>query len=361
MRRGHLAAWAPHCPVCARRHGTTPALGLGHVAAENGEDVSAGILLCADPACRHEYPVVDGIPVIMPDLRRHLGERGIELLLREDLDPALLSLLGDALGPESWLDVLRQTASTYVHDGYADLDPQEQAGDVLPGAARRGLEALLRLAAPWNAAGERLLLDVGCAAGRTSFDLAAAAPDGLVLGVDTNLALLRVARRMAREGRARYGRRRIGIAYDERGIAGDLAGRERVDFWACDAAALPFSRQAGLVAALNVLDCVPDPRGLLAGLARTLRTGGRLLLATPFDWSPRATPVEAWIGGHSQRGDGGGAAEPFLRAILTPGAHPQSIDGLRVAATGECGWHTRLHDRAAVSYRSHLMVLERKA
>ena len=47
----------------------------------------------------------------------------MELLLRDDLDPAALSLLGDALGPDSWLDVLRQGVSTYAWDAFADLDP----------------------------------------------------------------------------------------------------------------------------------------------------------------------------------------------------------------------------------------------
>ncbi len=371
MLRAHFRAFAPHCPVCARRHGTAPPLGLATVLEEVGEDVRGGILLCADPGCRHEYPIVDGVPVILPELRRHLAERGIELLLRDDLDPALLALLGDALGPDSWLDALRQAESTYAWDAYADLDagkggdagvpgPGADRADVpRPGAARRTLSALLRLAAPWSPDGSPLLLDLGCAGGRTAFDLAEAAPGGLVLGVDGNLALLRLAGRMARGGEARYGRRRSGIVYDARRVAGTLAGRERVDFWACDAAALPFAARAGTVAALNLLDCVPDPLALLGAMAARVAPGGRLLLATPFDWSTRATAVEGWIGGHSQRGEAGGDGAAFLRALLTPGAHPQSVPGLRVLAEGNCDWHTRLHERASVRYRTHLVVLER--
>ena len=362
MRRSHFAAWGPHCPVCARSRATAPALLLAEGATEVGDDVLSGILVCSEPSCRHEYPIVDAIPIIMPELRRHLGERAIELLLRDDLDPAVLSLLGDALGPDSWLDVVRQGVSTYAWDAYADLDPSEPAGGLpaepQPGAARRCLEALLALAAPVRPAGP--MLDVGCGAGRTCFDLAASSDGALVLGVDSNLALLRLASRVARTGSVAYDRRRIGTVYDDCRFDADLPGRERVDYWACDALALPFApAKAGLVLALNVLDCVADPHGLLTTFATLIRPGGLLLLATPFDWSTRATQVERWIGGHSQRGAGNGAAETLLLALLTPGAHPLAVAGLQVLSTADCAWQTRLHARSAVSYRSHLLAARR--
>ncbi len=358
MRRTHFAAWAPHCPVCARARGTAPALGLAEGAAEADGDVRSGILVCGEPTCRHEYPIVDGIPIIMPELRRHLGERAIELLLRDDLDPAVMGLLGDALGPDSWLDIVRQGVSTYAWDAYADLDPDEPPGGPRPGAARRCLEALLALAAARVPNGR--LLDLGCGGGRTSFDLAAANTGALVLGVDSNLALLRLAGRAGQGGQIAYARRRIGTVYDERRFAGDLPGRERVDFWACDALALPFAAgQAALVLALNLLDCVTDPHRLLLGMAAVLRPGGLLLLATPFDWSTRATPAAGWIGGHSQRGEGAGAAEPLLQALLTEGAHPLSVPGLQLVGTAEAAWQTRLHARSAVAYSTHLVAARR--
>ncbi len=346
--------------MCARDRGQTPALLLAGDARTEGDDVLAGTLVCAEPACRAEYPVIDGIPIILATLRQHLGERAVELLMRDDLDPRALSLLGDAMGPDSWFDVVRQGVSTYAWDGYADLDPGEAAGPdpaPRPGAARRCLQALLGLARPFDPSAAHLVLDLGCAAGRTSFDCAAAAPDGLVLGIDSNLALLRLARRAATRGEVAYGRRRIGLVYDERRFAAALPGRERVDFWACDAAALPFAPgRAGLVAALNLLDCVPDPAGFLHAAGGMLAPGGALLLATPFDWASRATPAEHWIGGHSQRGEGAGAAEPLLRSLLTDGAHARSVAGLTVVGAGNVAWHTRLHDRSAVLYQSCMMA-----
>jgi SAM-dependent methyltransferase/uncharacterized protein YbaR (Trm112 family) len=360
LRRRHFAAFQPHCPRCAADGAGRHALLLADIREERGEDVVSGILHCSRPACRHEYPIIDGIPLIVPALRPLLAERGIELMLRGDLDPALESLLGDAIGPGSWFDTLRQTASTYVWDGWADLDPGEApADDPRPGAVRRCLAALLDMANPDTAAAR--VLDLGCGAGRTAFDLAARQPEALVLGIDLNLGLLRLAQG-ALGGEVVYPRRRLGVVFDRRRFAVDLPGAERVDFWACDALALPFAPAgAGLIAALNLLDCVAEPRRLLAELAAALAPGGLLLLATPYDWSTRATPVETWIGGHSQRAEHDGAAEPFLRALLTDDAHPQSIGGLDVLAeTTAFPWHTRLHDRAAVCYRSHLLAIRRR-
>jgi SAM-dependent methyltransferase/uncharacterized protein YbaR (Trm112 family) len=365
MRRQHFAAFAPHCPSCAAAgNAARQVLELAYVGAARGDEVLAGILLCPNPACRHEYPIIDGIPVIVPDLAPLLAERAVELLLRQDLDPVLESLVGDAIGPGTWFDVLRQTISTYAWDGWADLDPQEaSSAGPRPGAARSCLARLEELAddGPPAVPTERVL-DLGCGAGRTSFDLAARHPAALVLGIDIGLALLRLAHGAA-GGQVTYARRRIGLAYDRRAFAVAPAGAERVDFWACDALALPFPRgTADLVAALNLLDCVASPLRLLAGMADLLRPGGRLLLATPYDWGAHATPPAAWIGGHSQRAADAGAGEPFLRALLREGAHVQSVAGLRLLGEEtDWPWQTRLHERSTVQYASHLLALVKDA
>ncbi|HVB68236.1 MAG TPA: methyltransferase domain-containing protein [Acetobacteraceae bacterium] len=361
MRRVHFAAFAPHCPRCARAGVGRHPLRLAVVLAEQDGDVRAGVLHCPNPECALEFPIIDGIPVIVPDPRSLLGERAVELLLRNDLDPVLEGLLGDATGPGSWFDVLRQTVSTYGWDGWADLDPAEPAAVAdapLPGAARRCLARLQELAGPVLA---RRVLDLGCGAGRTSFDLAAGHPEALVLGIDLSFGVLRLAQG-ALGGRVRYPRRRIGLVYDDRSFAVAPPGAGRVDFWACDAQALPFAPGAAdLAVALNLLDCVAEPRRLLAELAAAVRPGGQVLLACPYDWSTRATPMETWIGGHSQRAAHHGAAEPFLHALLTAGAHPQSVTGLALLAeTLSWPWQTRLHDRGSVLYRTHLLALARQ-
>ncbi len=358
MRRRHFESFRPVCPHCAAQGRPGRALVLAQTLAETDSDILAGVLHCPDPACQLEFPIVDGIPIIVADPRRLLAERGVELLVRSDLDPVLESLVGDAIGPDSWFDALRQTLSTYGWDAFGDLDPDEPTDGPRPGAARRCLEQLLALA---DVAGAAHVLDLGCAAGRTSFDLAEKHPGALVLGIDRSFALLRLAHAAAR-GSVSYPRRQIGLVYDRRCFAVALDSSEQVDFWACDALALPFAPgMVDLVAALNLLDCVTEPRRLLAGIAEVVRPGGRVLLATPYDWNTRATPLETWIGGHSQRASHRGSGEEFLRTLLQEGAHPQSVSGLRIIGeVTDWPWHTRLHARSAVQYRTHLLALARQ-
>jgi len=356
LRHAHFEAFRPVCPVCVKAGRGEHRLVIAeiHLACEDG--VQHGILHCSAETCRHEYPVIDGMPVVVPDLRRLLSERGIELLLRTDLDPRLESLVGDAIGPDSWFYATRQMLSTYGWDAYADLDPQEQPQDLTnqggpnPGAARRCLQHLLALNGPSNPA---RILDIGCAAGRTGFDLAAAYPQALVLGLDTNLALLSLARAAA-AGQVSYPRRRIGLAYDRRRFATVFDAAPRVDFWACDASALPFTDStADLTVALNLIDCVPSPSQVFGELARVTRAGGGILLATPYDWSQRVTGVENWLGGHSQRAAHGGSPEAFMDILL----QQHRIRG----QTPSWPWQTRLHDRSSVQYQAHLLAIERLA
>jgi SAM-dependent methyltransferase/uncharacterized protein YbaR (Trm112 family) len=356
VKLSHFEAFAPRCPLCLRAGREPGPLGLAYIGERSVGEIIAGTLQC--PECRHEYPVLEGIPVIVADLPKALSERGVELMVRDDIDPVLESLFGDAIGPDSWFDSMRQMQSTYGWDAYGDLDPDEVPydGGPVPGAARRCLRRLLTLGGPPEGDVARVL-DLGCAAGRTSFELAEAHPPALVLGLDMNLGLLRLAQR-AGAGVVSYPRRRIGLVYDRRRFGVALEGASRVDFWACDAVCLPFQEgQADLCAALNLIDCVANPRLLLECLARVTRAGGRILLSTPYDWAVRATPVVAWLGGHSQRAPHAGAGEAFLRA-LAGGAAGHSVAGLRLVAEDEdVAWQTRLHERSTVSYRAHLLSL----
>jgi SAM-dependent methyltransferase/uncharacterized protein YbaR (Trm112 family) len=320
MRRAHFEALRPLCVVCRASE-----LAVSHVAREERDDLLEGILTCGNPQCQREYPVIDGIPVLVGPIRAWLAANPLQVLLRDDLSPALESLLGDVLGAGSAYDTLRQHTGMYAEDHYATH------------SARK----LLAFASPRGRA-----IDVGCATGGVTFALAERT-QAMTVGVDLNFAMLRVASRALREKRVRFARRRVGLVYDREEL--DVESNELVDFWCCDASALPFAEDAfAFGASLNLIDCAAAPREMLSELARVVE--GEVILATPYDWAPTATPVEGWLGGHSQRGPNRGASEPVLYALL------QELGLEVVRDEPHVPWRVRLHERSSVDYDVHVVV-----
>ena len=304
-----------------------------------------------------EYPIIDGIPILVPDLRAYVSQNILPIMARTDLDRTVESLVGDCCGPGSGIDTLRQHLSTYGHDHYGDLDPdQPPGGDHGPGAVVRLLNKALDLA------GEDLpegpVVDAGCAVGRGTFELAQRL-DRPVLGVDLNFHMLRTAAMVMNHGRVNYPFRRVGLVYDRKSFPIHLPAKDRVDFWACDATCLPFGEKSmALAASLNLVDCVASPYDHLVCLAKILMPGGAALMTTPFDWSANATPVEAWLGGHSQRWGLQGRSEAFLDSLLSGGSHPNCLQNLGIQASEEgFQWPVRLHDRSRVVYTTRVMAL----
>jgi SAM-dependent methyltransferase len=316
VRRGHFEALRPLCVVChsAPVAITTPIRGTD-------DDVLEGIATCTSPDCLREYPIIDGIPIFVANIRAWLSANPLQVLMRDDLSSEIESLIGDVLGAGSAYDTQRQHAGIYASSPPLSFD-------VVPEGAS---------------------IDVGCAVGTSTFALA---KEHLTLGIDFNFAMLRIASSALRQGRMRYARRRVGLVYDRE--EREVAGSELVDFWCCDAANLPFVQATFAYAqSINVIDCLTSPHDAIAEIARILRPNGTAVIATPYDWSASATPVEQWLGGHSQRGPHHGASEPVLRRIVE-GA------GLTIVSEEESvRWRLRLHDRGTMEYAVHVVVARR--
>lgn len=358
MRRHHFESLKPVCPLC---RGSNPAgfpLEIAHVENEAKEHILEGVLHCTNQDCQREFPVIDGVPLLVGNVRQYVADNILSIYGRRDLSDFTESLLNDCCGPNSHFDAARQQVSGYTWDHYGNLDPDELPGEPRPGSILAALEAGRQLAKDVPAGP---VLDVGCSVGRSTFDLAEKGSE-LVLGVDLNFPMVRLAAEILRGGKVRYARRRVGVVYERREFAAYFQNSQQVDFWVCDATALPFRPATfSLVMNLNLLDCVQSPRELLMSIAKVLKPGGKTVVACPYDWSPGATTVEAWLGGHSQRSPAGGASEAVLRALLTPGAHPGSINLLKL--TGECDqvpWHVRLHERSTMSYKLHMVAAMRE-
>ncbi len=155
--------------------------------------------------------------------------------------------------------------------------------------------------APAAVAGQAL--DLGCAVGRASFELARRFAG--VAGVDMSSRFIQMADTLKHTARARYRRVEEGDITSEQRIdlaAFDLADvRERVFFHHGDAIDMAMRfRDIDLVLAANLIDRLPDPGALLAGIHRCLKPGGVLVLASPYSWDESHTPRTHWLGGFSE-------------------------------------------------------------
>ncbi len=299
------------------------------------------------------------MPVIVPELRAYISQNVFPIMCRDDLTDTMESLLGDCFGPGSVFDSQRQHISTYAFDHYGDLDTEQTAGSsVLPGSIVKLLNQSLSLV---DRKVRGPVIDIGCSVGRTSFELAQKSED-IVLGIDMNFAMLKTAAVLLEKGYVSFPKRHVGVTYERREFPAVFEKTENLDFWVCDAAALPFPDEAfSTGVSLNVLDCMPSPYDHLKELARILKTGGEAVLSTPYDWTPNATPIESWIGGHSQRSENKGASDAMLRSMFAGGGHPSAFEELKLTAEKEIPWTLRLHDRSSMEYLVHMIAIRKSS
>ncbi len=181
------------------------------------------------------------------------------------------------------------------HYGSADEILPHPAGprDALDFAAR----CVSELINPAALGPDARALDIGCAVGRSSFELARHCAD--VTALDFSQAFITAAERLRTAGEIAYEhtveghRTAAATACIPSGV--DPA---RIRFAVGDAMALPDDLGAfDVVLAANLLCRLPDPRVFLACLPSLVKPGGQLLMTTPFTWLAEFTPPEKWIGG----------------------------------------------------------------
>jgi SAM-dependent methyltransferase len=157
-------------------------------------------------------------------------------------------------------------------------------------------------------------LDVGCAVGRSSFELARHCAE--VIGVDYSRRFIEAAQVLASSGSLAY------LRMDEGSLTTPLLARCRRGWSAggCVSSTGMRMRSAGIWArsmsfwGANLVDRLANPAQFLGQLARLVKPGGQLILTTPCTWLEDFTPAKNWLGGF------------FLNN------HPRTtLDGLRTA------------------------------
>jgi len=139
-------------------------------------------------------------------------------------------------------------------------------------------------------------LDLGCAVGRSSFELAGFVPT--VVGIDFSRSFIRAAKKLQKEGEIKF--RLLEEGNTTQTVVARVPPqihRDRVSFHQGDALHLPKSLGSfDLVLAANLIDRLPDPKTFLSKLLPNLVSPkGHVLLTSPYTWTSEYTPKSKWF------------------------------------------------------------------
>ncbi len=145
-------------------------------------------------------------------------------------------------------------------------------------------------------------LDLGCAVGRTSFELSRVCSE--VLGVDFSHGFIDAANDVLQTGEIPLVLKREGQLGDPvNNMLPDGVNPERISFLQGDAEALPDSiGRFDVITFANVLDRLPHPVQALERLAEITNPGAQVVICSPFTWWDEFTAPEERLGGFKRDG-----------------------------------------------------------
>jgi putative 4-mercaptohistidine N1-methyltranferase len=166
----------------------------------------------------------------------------------------------------------------------------------------------------------RRALDLGCAVGRASFELAREFE--FVTGIDFSARFIRVALQLKEEGAAHFELVEEGDIVSYREIRLSELGLDRVpggvEFFQGDATNLkPQFTGYDLILAANLIDRLSDPKRFVETIHERLNPGGILVISSPYTWLEEFTKKEHWLGGF-RRGGEPQLTLDALRELLSP-------------------------------------------
>eukprot|EP01033_Poteriospumella_lacustris_P012864 gene12864-9196_t len=139
-------------------------------------------------------------------------------------------------------------------------------------------------------------LDIGCAVGGLSFELARTFNE--VVGIDFSNHFVDAANEMKRSGVASFEAMVQGEIFETKvARVADEIDRSRVHFAQGDACDLsPALGKFDLIIASNLLCRLPEPEKFLREVPRFLNPNGMLVLISPYSWLDEYTNRSKWIG-----------------------------------------------------------------
>ncbi len=143
-------------------------------------------------------------------------------------------------------------------------------------------------------------LDIGCATGRCSFELANVFEE--VTGIDFSARFIQVAVNLQEKGLVNFEQKVEGQIYNTFSKNIDdfsfAEVKDRVAFWQGDACNLKAHFTGyDLILGTNLIDRLYEPKLFLDKIHERLNDNGILILTSPYTWQEESTKKEFWLGG----------------------------------------------------------------
>ena len=150
-------------------------------------------------------------------------------------------------------------------------------------------------------------LDLGCATGRASFELAKSFDK--VDGIDFSVRFVQVGSKLRDNGEVLFHSVKEGnLIQNKRVTLQDLEYenlKDKVSFWQGDACNLKDNFNSyDVVMATNLIDRLYNPRLFLDTIDKRINDDGILVITSPYTWQESSTKKEFWLGGYKdENGD----------------------------------------------------------
>ena len=163
-------------------------------------------------------------------------------------------------------------------------------------------------------------LDLGCATGRASYELAKTFD--AVEGIDFSVRFVGVGSKLKDEGYIAFNVKEEGeLTVNKKVTLQDLGYEDlaaKVSFWQGDACNLKTNFTGyDLIMATNLIDRLYNPRLFLDVIDERLNEDGILMLTSPYTWQESSTKKEFWLGGYKDENGKEVRTIERLKAVLS--------------------------------------------
>lgn len=193
------------------------------------------------------------------------------------------------------------TVNVYEKDDMVAQYIEFHYGDTYFGVPNFPVACIGEAAKHWQGRKTQRALDIGCATGRSSFELARHFDH--VDALDFSARLIQAPSALQASGIQRYALQDEGDLVTYKEITIDELGyrdiKDRVNFMQGDACNLPEKfTDYDMVFAGNLIDRLYDPSLFLNLIKERIRPGGLLVITSPYTWLEDFTEKGKWLGGY---------------------------------------------------------------